>query len=219
MTTAQIGDEVEITKEAEADADAVSTPAVEDAEGQVNSSHSPQDSDADVDTGAAVPVRRRISWIGVVTYGLVPAVALLLALTAGWLKWQDSTLRAQESGASETVKAASEATTAMLSYKADSVEQDLHAAQTRLTGSFKDSYVQLTNDVVIPGAKAQHISAVARISAAGSSSVTPNHAVVLLFVNQTVVIGKEAPTDTASVVRVSMDRVGDRWLVSAFEPI
>jgi Mce-associated membrane protein len=43
--------------------------------------------------------------------------------------------------------------------------------------------------------------------------------VVLVFVGQTVVVGEEAPTDMSSVVRVSMDKVGDQWLVSRFEPI
>lgn len=168
---------------------------------------------------AAGQTKRRINWSIVIAFGLLPGVAFVMALAAGWVTWQHATARGVESSRAESVKAASEATAALLSYKADSVEQDLRSAQDRLTGSFKDSYARLTNDVVIPGAKAQQISAVARISAAGSVSATPKHGEVLLFVNQTVVIGKDPPTDSSSVVRVSMDKVGDQWLVSAFEPI
>ncbi len=217
MTTTRIGSAVETIKESKADVESVSAP--EDEDGQSNSTTSSLATDDVGGETEAKPARRRIAWFGVVAYGLLPGLALLLAATAGWLKWEDSSLRLPENGAAETVKAAAEATTAMLSYRADSVEQDLQAAQRRLTGTFKDSYTQLTNDVVIPGAKAQRISAVAQIPAAGSVSVTPKHAVVLLFVNQTVVVGEEAPTDTSSVVRVSMDKVGDQWLVSDFAPI
>lgn len=217
MTTTQIGSAVEKTEESKVDAGSVHSPA--EAEEKDNSPTDTRDTEDVVDEAEAVPVKRRTTWSRVVAYGLLPGLALLLAVTAGWLKWQDSSLRVSETSMAETLKAATEATTAMLSYQADSVEQDLHAAQDRLTGTFKDSYTQLTNDVVIPGAKAQRISAVAQVPAAGSVSVTPKHAVVLLFVNQTVIVGDEAPTDTSSVVRVAMDRAGDQWLVSGFEPI
>jgi Mce-associated membrane protein len=50
-------------------------------------------------------------------------------------------------------------------------------------------------------------------------SADPRHAVVLVFVNQTVVVGQTAPTDTASSVRVTLDKVGDRWLISKFDPV
>jgi Mce-associated membrane protein len=72
---------------------------------------------------------------------------------------------------------------------------------------------------VIPGAKQKQISAVATVPAMASVSADPRHAVVLVFVNQTVVVGQDAPTDTASSVRVTLDKVGDRWLISKFDPV
>jgi Mce-associated membrane protein len=42
---------------------------------------------------------------------------------------------------------------------------------------------------------------------------------VLLFVDQTVIVGKTAPTNTASSVRVTLDRIDDRWLISQFDPV
>lgn len=223
MTTTQIGSAVEVTKESHVENGATEEPDdqrdpvgviadIEGGDGTIEEAEEPGDA-------RPVPVKQRMSWRGVVVYGLVPGLALLLAIAAGYLKWQESSLRLPERSGGEIVKAATDAATAMLSYNADSVEQDLRAAQDRLTGTFKDSYTELTNDVVIPGAKAKRISAVARIPAAGSVSIAPKHAVVLVFVDQTVVIGEEMPTDTSSVVRVSMDKVGDQWLVSGFEPI
>jgi Mce-associated membrane protein len=72
---------------------------------------------------------------------------------------------------------------------------------------------------VIPGAKEKRISAVASVPAAASVSADPNHAVVLVFVNQTVVVGQDAPTDTASSVRVTLEKIGDHWLIAKFDPV
>ena len=119
----------------------------------------------------------------------------------------------------ESMQAAKDSTIALLSYKPDTVEQQLGAARDLLTGEFRDSYTSLTNDVVIPGAKQKQISAVATVPAVASVSANPSHAVVLVFVNQTVIVGQDAPTDTASSVRVTLDKVGDRWLISKFDPV
>lgn len=162
---------------------------------------------------------RRISWARVVAFGVLPALALLLMAAAGYLKWLDGSARDSLSAQLESVRSASDGTVAILSYKADSAEKDLDAAQGRLTGQFKDAYTKLTHDVVIPGAKQKHISAVANVPGAASVSATPAHAVVLVFVNQTVTMDNDPPTATASVVRVTLDKVGGRWLISAFDPI
>ena len=81
------------------------------------------------------------------------------------------------------------------------------------------SIEQLVGDVVAPGAKQQHITAVAKVPAAASVSATEDHAVVLVFVDQTTTIGNDAPTQTTSSVRVTLDRVRGRWLISQFDPV
>ncbi len=50
-------------------------------------------------------------------------------------------------------------------------------------------------------------------------SASADHAEVLVFVNQTITVGNDPPTDTASSVRVTLDKIGGRWLISAFEPV
>jgi Mce-associated membrane protein len=163
--------------------------------------------------------KRRIQWPRVFAFGVLPAVALLLALGAGYLKWMDNSVRDSEIARDQSVQAAKDSTIALLSYKPDTVEQQLGAARDLLTGDFRDSYTSLTNDVVIPGAKQKQISAVATVPAMASVSADPRHAVVLVFVNQTVIVGQDAPTDTASSVRVTLDKIGDRWLISKFDPV
>ena len=164
-------------------------------------------------------VTGRVRWSRAIVYVVLPALALLLASAAGFLKWQDGSARDAAVARAESVRAATDSTIALLSYKPDTVEKDLDAARGRLTGTFLNAYTSLTHDVVIPGAKQKQISAVATVPAAASTSVTENQAVVLLFVNQTVIIGQDAPTNTASSVRVTLDKVGGRWLISQFDPV
>lgn len=167
---------------------------------------------------AAAP-KRKVNWARVFAYGVLPGIALVLALAAGYLKWQDNSVRDSERTRVEVMQAAKDSTIAMLSYKPDTVEQQLNAARDLLTGEFRDEYDALINKVVIPGAKEQQISAMASVPAAASVSADPSQAVVLLFVNQTVVVGPGAPTESASSVRVTLDKDGDRWLIAKFDPV
>jgi Mce-associated membrane protein len=175
----------------------------------------------DDEEAAAVEKSKKpgISWSRVLAYGILPGLALILALGAGFLKWQDSSVRDADLARTESVAAAKDSTIRMLSYKPDTVEKDLTDARALLTGDFRDSYTQLTNDVVIPGSKEKQISAVATVPAIASVSAEPSHAVVLVFVNQSVIVGNDAPTSTASSVQVTLDKVGDRWLISKFDPV
>jgi Mce-associated membrane protein len=160
-----------------------------------------------------------VSWTRILVCGVLPALALLLAVAAGYLKWRDASVRDAQLARIESVHAATENTVALLSYRPDTVEKDLGAARDRLTGTFRDSYTALTRDVVIPGAKQKQISATATVPAAASVSANPDHAVVLVFVNQTIIVGNDAPTSTASSVRVTLDKIGGRWLISGFDPV
>lgn len=177
------------------------------------------DDGAEATIGAADGDEQGRSWTRVLAFGLLPGLALILAIAAGYSKWQDSSVRAAEDARLESVQTAKDSTIALLSYRPDTVEKDLEAARDRLTGSFRDSYSSLTHDVVIPGAKQKQISAVVSVPAVASVSASADHAVVLVFVNQTIIVGRDAPTATASSVKVSLDKIGGRWLISDFTPV
>jgi Mce-associated membrane protein len=162
--------------------------------------------------------RRRTALRRIVAFGILPAVLLALAIVAGYLKYVDGSARASRDAAISAVQAATNGTIALLSYTPDTAEGKLTAARDLLTGSFRDDYISLTNDVVIPGARQKGISATARVPAASSTFADATHAVVLVYVNQTVVIGNDAPSETASAVQVTLDKSGDRWLISGFDP-
>ena len=163
-----------------------------------------------------------ISWPRVVLFGILPGLALLLAMTAGYVKFVGTTDAAPQTAGAAAIQAAKDSAVAMLSYRADTVDQQLAAAEDHLTGSFRDSYSSLTRSVVIPGAHQQKISTDATVPAAATVSATENHAQILLFIDQTVTVGADpgqgAPEATKSTVLVTLDKVGDRWLVSDFQP-
>jgi Mce-associated membrane protein len=181
------------------------------------------------DESEPVRIKRQTNWPRVLAYGVLPGLALLLALAAGFSRWEyvssdygalpPAASEQNPSPAFESINAAKDSTIKMLSYKPESVDQQLNSARDLLTGEFRDSYTSLINDVVIPGAKQKQISAVASVPAAASVSADPKNAVVLVFVNQTVVVGQDPPSDTASSVRVTLEKVDDRWLISEFEPV
>jgi len=164
-------------------------------------------------------VNRQIDWSRVLGYGVLPGLALLLALVAGFSQWQKSSAHSAQIARTESLAAAQESTIAILSYQPDSVEKSLVAARDRLTSPYKDAYTKLTDDVVIPGARKDHVSVIATIPGAASVSATPQHAVVTLFVDQAAAIGENAPTTTESSIRVTLEKISGRWLISGFDPI
>ena len=168
---------------------------------------------------ASKTVSRWWTWRHVPTRWGLPGVVLVLVAAVGGLAAMNWYSNALETARAESVQAAKESTEAMLSYQQSTAAAQLESAEDRLTGTFRDSFRELVHDVVIPGSEKKHISTVATVPAAASVSASRNHAVVLVFVDQVAVVDDSAPTDTASIVRVTLEKARGRWLISAFEPI
>jgi Mce-associated membrane protein len=198
---------------------ATDTETETEAKGRHAAPGGPLTAEDEAEVAGFAETKRQADWSRIVAFAVLPAFAFLLAIGAGVLKFMDSGVRTSDTAREESMQTAKDSTVALLSYKPDTVEQQLTAARDRLTGEFKDQYSGLTTNVVIPGAKQKQISAVASVPGAASVSADPGEAVVLLFVNQTVTVGTGVPTDTASSVRVTLDKIGDHWLISKFEPV
>lgn len=80
-----------------------------------------------------------------------------------------------------------------LPFNLPETSKDLGAARDRLTGNFRDAYTSLIDQVVIPGVQQQKVTAVATVPGASAVWANANHAVVLVFVNQTIAIGNDPP--------------------------
>jgi Mce-associated membrane protein len=214
-------DEVDLAKESEA-TEATEAKADEAEADEIEADEAEVEGEEPTDAPAVAEVAKERKEFGkarFVAYAVLPALALILALVGGGLKFVDSSAADADNARTESVQAAKDSTIALLSYQPNTVEQQLTDARKLLTGDFLTSYTSLTDTVVIPGAKEKQISAVAAVPASASVSADQEHAVVLVFVNQTVVVGQDAPTATASSVRLTMDKVDGKWLISKFDPV
>ncbi|MDH6244668.1 hypothetical protein [Mycobacterium sp. OTB74] len=176
------------------------------------------DSETDVETVAPPQGKTSgIEWARVTAFGILPGLAVLLVAAALFL-WYLNRTHADEATRNEVVKVAKDGAAALLSYQPETVRQQLTEASKLLTAPFHDDYTNLTQ-TVIPGAEQRHITAVTTVPAAAAVSVSANHAVVLAFINQTVTVGDQPPTDTPTSVRVTLERLGGKWLISKFETV
>lgn len=162
---------------------------------------------------------RTIAWSRVLVFAVIPAVALLLAAGSAFLKWQIAWNAESDTARTESVQAAKDITVEMLSYEPDTVEAHLNEALNRLTGNFRDSYTALVNTRVVPVATTQRVTANADVPAIGVESASPDRVELVLFVNQLVAVGDQAPQKTTSTVRATMVREDGQWLMSEFEPV
>lgn len=162
---------------------------------------------------------RSIVWARVLAYGVLPGLTLMLALAAGFAKGVETSDSSAQRARSESLVAAKDSAVALLSYQPDSIDKSMASARDRLTSPYREDYTKLTTDVIIPGARRDHVSVVASVPAAAPVSATPQRAVVVLFVNQTATVGEDPPTTTASSIRVTLQKIGAHWLISNFDPI
>ncbi len=169
---------------------------------------------AEVPAETTVSPARRGAGLPVV----LAAIALVLALASAVLRWLIVSQDESDTARAESVRAAQEITAQMLSYEPETVEEQLTAARDQMTGDFRGTYSGMIA-AIIPAARAQQIAAVADVLRSGVVSAGPDSVEVVLFVNQSVRVGKQVPQRTESVVRATMVKEGDRWLLSEYEPV
>ncbi|MFD5227069.1 hypothetical protein ACFWJ5_00720 [Streptomyces qaidamensis] len=159
----------------------------------------------------------------------VLAVLLVVGLVAlAALGWHYREGRLTETARSEALAAAREAAPVVLSYDYRHLDKDFSKARAHLTGDFRDEYGKTTKTVVAPTAEKYRGVVKARVAAPGSGgapaasvvSASPDKVVVLLFVNQvtesTQVSGSRLDQNR---VRMTMDRTGEGWKVSAVDAL
>ena len=160
---------------------------------------------------APQPGLRRVSVVLVV-------LCLLAATSLVALLLQRRDDQATERARTQAVSAARSAAGDILGYDYRSVEQSIARARADTTGSFRKEYDE-TAKKLLPESKQLKAIVQATVGSSAVMSASSDRVVVLLFVDQATV--KQVPGQTTpttridqSRVRVTMSKVGGRWLVS-----
>lgn len=151
---------------------------------------------------------------------LLAALTLAAVLTAAFLvTWQRGT-DAPAPDTAAALAAATDGTVALLSYAPDSLDRDFAAAEEHLTGDFLTYYSQFTDQVVAPAAREKSVRTSATVARAAVAELGPDQAVVLVFINQSTTSAEQPdPALAASSVRVTLNRIDERWRIAAFDPV
>ena len=157
---------------------------------------------------------------------LIPAALVLGLLAAGalagWLYFAQfrPDTQTDHAVAQSAVNAARDGTVALLSYKPDTLNQDFAAAKSHLTGDFLNYYDKFTKDVVTPATQTKGVTTTAQVVGAAAAELSPDKAVVLVFINQATT-SKERPDPAmaSSSANVSLAKVHGEWLITKFDPI
>lgn len=152
-------------------------------------------------------------------------LAVLLLISGGVATWlyfkQYRPDQQTDAGVVQAVTgAASDGTRALLSYAADSLDNDFAAAKSHLGGDFLSYYDQFSKQSIAPVAKQKSMKSTAKVTGAAVSELHPDSAVVLVFVDR-VTTTKDSPQPSVAVtsVLVGMSRINGNWLITKFTPV
>jgi len=193
-------------------------------DGDAVEAESAQEEPAQEEPAQETADRERHWAAGLLAHWRTLAICLALVASAGMAAWlyfgQYRTDQLTASATTDVVGAATQGSVALLSYAPDTVDADLAAAQSNLTGEFATYYGEFAKQIVAPATKQRGVQTTATVVRAAPAEVNPNDAKVLVFLNQvTVSRDNPDPAQAASSVMVGLVKVDGRWLISSFDPI
>jgi len=160
-----------------------------------------------------------------VVLAVIVGVAAVLVAVLGWRATQSdepSTVGGaglDEAARTQVLVAAADLTQRTLSYKYDTLEQDMKTAQARMTKDFRDEYGDTMAQVKDNTVK-NKISLQATVVSASVVNATEHKARVLVFANQTATAqGKDDPQLNRSSLLVTLVRDGGEWNLSDLEAV
>jgi Mce-associated membrane protein len=150
------------------------------------------------------------------TVGVVAAIGLAGALFVLQYRPNQQT---DDVAAHAAIRAASDGTVALLSYSPETIDNDLAAGKSHLTGELLHYFTGFSQYFVAPAVRRQGVKASASVLRAAVADMHPNAAVVLVFVHQTTT-SKDKPDAVLSTnsVRVTLTKINGAWLIAKFEP-
>jgi Mce-associated membrane protein len=149
----------------------------------------------------------------------VAVVAAIGVAGALFLREYRPNQQTDDVAAHTAIKAASDGTVALLSYSPETVDNDLAAGKSHLTGELLRYFNGFSQYFLAPTVRRQGVKASASVLRAAVADMHPNAAVVLVFVHQTTTSkDKPDPVLSTNSVRVTLTKVNGAWLIAKFEP-
>ncbi|OBI13984.1 hypothetical protein A5712_04365 [Mycobacterium sp. E2327] len=174
----------------------------------------------------AAPIKRRRRALSPRARKVIAAVLVVLLLISGgvatWLYFEQYRPDQQTDAgvARSVINAATDGTTAVLSYSSDTLDQDFAAARTHLAGDFLSYFDQFSQQTVAPVARQKSMKTKAKVTGAAVSELHPDSAGVLVFVDQVTTTKDSAqPSVAVSSILVRMSRINGKWLITKFTPV
>lgn len=203
------------------DADSAAEELTETTAGDVEGTEGAEGAEISVEPdlqGATTDIKRRRPWLAMALAALLVASVAAAGSVYWWIYRPDRLTNAASQ--QRVTDAAREGTVALLSYAPETLDKDLATAKSHLTGEFLKYYSDFTDKIVAPAAKQKGVKTEATVARAAVSEMQPDHAVVLVFVNQ-VTTSKDRPDPAlaTSSVLVTMVNQDGRWLISEFNPV
>ncbi|OBK49760.1 hypothetical protein A5655_01795 [Mycobacterium sp. 1081908.1] len=180
----------------------------------------------DVESDSPEPIERRRRSLSPRARKVIAAVLVVLLVISGvvatWLyfEWYRPDQQTDAGAARAVVNAASDGTTAVLSYSSDSLDQDFASAKSHLGGDFLSYFDQFSQQTVAPMARQKSMKTKAKVTGAAVSEFQPDSAAVLVFVDQVTTTKDSAqPSVAVSSILVRMSRINGKWLITKFTPV
>ncbi|MGH3367885.1 MAG: hypothetical protein ACRDOY_11845 [Nocardioidaceae bacterium] len=156
-------------------------------------------------------------WVLLTLAGLL-VVALLLDAFVVW-RWfsqrsaEEAAARALHSAVVQAPAVAEKAGVALLSYRYDTIDQDVAEARRYLTEEYRPKYTSSIQQLVAAPAADIQATVKANVLSSGVVEASGQRSDVLLFVNQTTTSASGEPKTALNRVVVTMVRRDGRWLV------
>lgn len=150
--------------------------------------------------------------------GLAAVVIVLLAAGLAVSQIQLSNQRSTNSARTSALTAAQTYAVDVASYSYKDLSHDFGAVENNSTPSFRKTF-EASSQALTKVLRQYHATATARVIDSGVASVTPDRAVVLLFVDQTVTntAQKSGSTKDNSRIKMTLIRSGGRWRIDQVE--
>lgn len=177
------------------------------------------DQTEDVDgTAAPNPQERPRRLTAAVLALLVTTLAMAVAAGLVWYqaRQHDATEKARRAG----LESSRDAARLLFSYDYRTLTKDFEAGKAITTGAFRKQYADTTTRLVTPVATEKKAVVKAEVVTAGVVRATPDLVVTIVYVNQVTTSSlTTGPKVDLSRVRMTLQRVNGRWLVSKVDAL